>query len=77
MFQLWRLCVVFSCCSLAFSPMTFVVGDKDHVYLAIPSSSFICVLSGADVDRCVLFSFPYRTDDQCDRRNTNAQKKSQ
>ena len=62
---------------LALPPMTFVVVDKDHVYLANPptlpfilstSSSFICVLSGADVDRRFLFCFPYRTDDQCDRQ---------
>lgn len=45
--------------------MAFVTGDDGHVYLAISPqptllstfSSFICVLSGADVDRCVLFCF--------------------
>lgn len=72
MFQLWRLCVVFSCCSSLPFPHDF-----GHVYLAIllnppsilsTSSSFFCVLGGADVDRCVRFCFPYRTDDQCDRR---------
>ncbi|KAF8420969.1 hypothetical protein L210DRAFT_3573777 [Boletus edulis BED1] len=67
----WRFRVV----RLAFSPVTLVVGDEDHVYLAIsptpPSilSTLSCVLSGADVDRCVLFfAFHIVPMTNCDRR---------